>query len=111
MTFFTLERLAISAQLMAVLIGYVGILVIAFGCLKGFARLLRAVLHTAPHLASIRRDVGQYLVLGLEFLVGKDIIESLVQPTWDQLGKLSVIILLRTVLTLFLSYEVREAKE
>lgn len=111
MTFLTLESLAFSAERMAVLIGYIGILIIAFGCLRGLAHLGQRVFMNAHLLISVRREVAQYLVLGIEFLVGKDIIESLVQPTWDQLGKLSLIIFLRTVLTLFLSWEMREAKK
>lgn len=49
--------------------------------------------------------------MGLEFLVGKDIIESVVHPTWDDLGKLGAIIILRTVVTIFLSRELKEVEE
>jgi uncharacterized membrane protein len=47
----------------------------------------------------------------LEFLVGKDIVESIVHPTWDDLGKLGAIIILRTVVTIFLSRELKEVEE
>ena len=54
----------------------------------------------------IRLELGQHLALGLEFIVGKDIIDSIVTPSWDGLGRLAVLIALRTMLTYFLSREI-----
>ncbi|PIR49316.1 hypothetical protein COU79_05570 [Candidatus Peregrinibacteria bacterium CG10_big_fil_rev_8_21_14_0_10_54_7] len=59
----------------------------------------------------IRIELGKHLALGLEFLVGKDIVESIVHPTWNDLGKLGAIIALRTVVTVFLSRELKEVEE
>lgn len=109
--FLNLETLAIVSERAAVLVGYCGIFIIVLGCLKGMLLLVRKLLQNERSLASIRMEVGQYLVLGLEFLVGKDIVESLIRPTWDDLGKLAFIILLRTALTFFLAKEMQEARE
>lgn len=104
---FTLETLSALSEAVALVIGFLGIILICWGCFKGAYLFLRKFSHNGMLLADIRMEVGQYLALGLEFLVGKDIIESVVQPTWDELGKLAVIILLRTLLTFFLGWELK----
>jgi uncharacterized membrane protein len=107
----SLENLAIASERFAVFIGYIGILVIFVGCVRGLWLFARKFVRQDVLLADIRLELGHYLALGLEFLVGKDIIESLVQPTWDNLGKLAAIIILRTSLTFFLSREVHEMRQ
>lgn len=92
------------------LIGYVGITIIVFGAAKGLYLFVEQFFKGENFLADIRIELGQHLALGLEFLVGKDIIESLVEPTWDDLGKLGVLIVLRTVLTIFLGREIKEVE-
>ena len=62
-------------------------------------------------LSDIRIDLGHYLALGLEFLIAKDVIETLAEPTWEHLGKLAIIIALRSALTMFLAHEVKEVRE
>lgn len=39
-----------------------------------------------------------------------DIIGTAVSPSWDQLGKLAVIATIRTFLSFFLQYEMKEEK-
>ncbi|MDO8649669.1 MAG: DUF1622 domain-containing protein [Candidatus Peregrinibacteria bacterium] len=106
-----LEHLAAVSEGIAVLIGYIGILIILYGCAKGIALFGYRFLGGSAAVGEIRIELGQHLALGLEFLVGKDIIESLVQPTWDDLGKLAAIIAIRTVLTLFVARELKEVRE
>jgi uncharacterized membrane protein len=55
--------------------------------------------------------MGQYLALGLEFLLGKDILESIINPTWEGLGMLGSIVVIRTVITFFLERELKEIRE
>ena len=107
MNFLSLQALEQVSEPFAVLVGYAGIAAICIGCAKGIWLFLEKFSHRGVLLADVRMEVAQHLALGLEFLVAKDIVESLVQPTWDQLGKLSVIILLRALLTLFLGLEFR----
>ena len=107
MTFFTIETVSVVSERIALVIGFLGIILICWGCFKGTYLFLRKFSHNGMLLADIRMEVGQYLALGLEFLVGKDIIESVVEPSWDELGKLAVIIVLRTLLTFFLGWELK----
>jgi len=97
--------------LLGAFIGYIGILIILVGCVRGLFLFVSKILFKKVLLSDIRIELGHYLALGLEFLMGKDIIESLVEPTWDALGKLAVIIILRTAVTLFLAHEVKEVRE
>lgn len=93
------------------IIGYIGVMIMVYGALRGVIKFIEYSIFRKGHLSGIRIDLGKHLALGLEFLVGKDIIESVVHPTWDDLGKLGAIILLRTIVTIFLARELKEVKE
>lgn len=97
--------------LVAEILGFIGIAVICYGAFKSLYQFLECSFgfrrSDVPH---IRIELGKHLALGLEFLVGKDIIESIVHPSWDDLGKLAAIIALRVAVTLMLSWELKEIK-
>ncbi len=97
--------------LTASIIGYIGVAVMTYGAIHALIAFVISTVHQKGNHHIIRMDLGKHLALGLEFLIGKDIIESVVHPTWDDLGKLGAIIVLRTVITLFLSRELHEVKE
>lgn len=100
-----------ASNFLGTMVGTIGVFIICVGCLRGIASFLRKLSDKNILLADIRIELGHYLALGLEFLIAKDIIETIVGPTWDDLGKLAVIIALRTVLTYFLAHEVKEVRE
>ena len=56
----------------------------------------------------IRLILARYLALALEFQLGADILSTAVAPTWDQIGKLGAIAIIRTVLNYFLAREMKE---
>lgn len=95
----------------ATVIGYVGVGIMMYGAFRSTVQFLSYSIRKTTHLSHIRIELGKHLALGLEFFVGKDIIESVVHPSWDDLGKLGVIVLLRTILTVFLSRELKEVEE
>lgn len=95
----------------AAIIGYIGVTVMAFGGIKSALHFILSSIRGNNHLPYIRIDLGKHLALGLEFLVGKDIIETIIRPSWDELGKLAAIIVLRTAVTMMLSWELKEIKE
>ncbi len=66
------------------------------------------VVHEALTTNYIRLQFGDSVILGLEFMVGADIVGSLVAPDYYNLGLLAIIVLIRTVLTYFLSLELKE---
>jgi uncharacterized membrane protein len=54
-----------------------------------------------------RQDVGSAILLGLEFLVAADIIRSVgISPTFESIGVLAGIVLIRTFLSFTLELEI-----
>ena len=58
--------------------------------------------------AEIRKLLASYILLSLEVLVVADIIESVIKPTWTDILKLALIILIRTIISYFLNLEIEE---
>jgi uncharacterized membrane protein len=99
------------AMIAAATIGYLGVAIMVYGAFRAAFDFIRSLIRRNNHLSRLRIELGKHLALGLEFLVGKDIIESIVEPTWNDLGKLGAIIILRTVITIFLTKELKEVEE
>ncbi|KAA9340745.1 DUF1622 domain-containing protein [Adhaeribacter soli] len=59
--------------------------------------------------SEIRLSLGRTLALALEFLLGADILKTAVAPTWNDIGQLAAIAILRTGLNYFLERELRDA--
>ena len=58
----------------------------------------------------IRLKLGRWLALSLEFALAADILRTAVAPTWDEIGKLAAIAVLRTALNFFLQREIDSAQ-
>ena len=54
---------------------------------------------------------GVWLMLGLEFELGADIIRSAISPNWTDIGQLAAIAAIRTVLNYFLERDIMEQVE
>jgi len=104
-------------QLTAYLAG--GIEVVA-AVIIGFAAIqatLRAFPLFIPHrtplgdeVEIIRLSLGRWLTLAIEFELAADILRTAVTPTWNDIGQLAAIVVLRTVLNYFLQREVSRAE-
>ena len=57
----------------------------------------------------IRLGLGRWLALALEFELAADILRTTVAPTWNEIGQLGAIVVLRTVLNFFLQMEIDKA--
>ena len=57
----------------------------------------------------IRIHLGLWLSLALELEVAADILRTAIAPSWNEIGKLASIVVLRTVLNYFLQNEVIKA--
>src|SRR5499427_256279 len=90
-------------------IGVLGVLVIVFGVLSGLVRFVRAEFSAARGLAvdearkQLRHILGYYLLLGLEFLIAADIIDTLMKPSVQDLLVLGAIVLIRTAISFSLN--------
>jgi uncharacterized membrane protein len=92
-------------------IGVLGVLVIVFGVFCGLVRFVRAEFSAARGLSvdeerkQLRHVLGYYLLLGLEFLIAADIIDTLMKPSTQDLVILGAIVAIRTVISYSLNSE------
>ena len=86
-------------------IGMIGVAVISVGALKGVYQLIMLLVFKKFSENYIRLQFGNSVILGLEFMVGADIIGSLTAPDYYNLGLLGIIVIIRTILSYFLSIE------
>jgi len=59
----------------------------------------------------IRVQFGGSVAVSLELLLGADVLATAVAPSWDELGKLAAIAIIRTALNFFLERELKHIKE
>ncbi len=64
-----------------------------------------------PHrggLEGLRVRFGSAVAVSLELLLGADVLATAVAPSWNDIGKLAAIAILRTALNYFLGKELKE---
>lgn len=91
-------------------IGAIGVFVICLGALRGIYQLYMLLVYKKYGANYIRLQFGDSVMLGLEFMVGGDIVGSLIAPDYYNLGLLAIIVVIRTILSYFLTQELRELK-
>jgi uncharacterized membrane protein len=95
------------------LIDCVALLVVVFGTIEAFVGACRAVFaqrNSLYHWIWLR--YARWLVAALTFQLAADIIESASTPTWEDIGRLAAIAVIRTFLNYFLGRDLgEEAKE
>ncbi len=108
------------AALKQLTITLAGAIEVAAAIIVGFAAIqamLRAFPLFIPHrnplgdeVEIIRLSLGRWLTLAIEFELAADILRTAVTPTWNDIGQLAAIVVLRTVLNYFLQREVSRAE-
>ena len=108
-----MEELFIKAAGSAAhLIEAAAVFVVTFGSLEALVKLV--VVMTRPRAShgmrkAIWRRFGVWLLLGLEFALAADIITSVISPTWQDIGELGAIAVIRTFLNYFLERDLENA--
>ena len=92
-------------------IDVVGALVIGVGVLVAVGSFVGSPARRPLDFTSTRLGLARFLALALEFQLGADILSTAVAPSWDQIGKLGAIAVIRTTLNYFLMRELAEAGE
>jgi uncharacterized membrane protein len=101
--------------------GYVDwlrLLVEALGALVIAAGIAVVVVALAKHLVArrdatftpIRLTFARFLTLALELQLAADILSTSIAPSWDRIGKLAAIAIIRTALNFFLSREMKDER-
>lgn len=97
--------------------GYLAVGIEAAAALLIAIAALQALCHALPLLLprsdpgndqkeAVRLRLGHWLTVAIEFELAADILRTAVAPTWNIIGQLAAIVVLRTVLNYFLQQEI-----
>lgn len=94
------------------LIETTGAVIIAIGVILAFVQFVKVLSSAKPEgYTKVRLLLARYLALALEFQLGADILSTAISPSWDQIGKLGAIAVIRTALNFFLSREMEQEQK
>ncbi|UAK23853.1 DUF1622 domain-containing protein [Sphingomonas nostoxanthinifaciens] len=91
-------------------------LVIGLAAIEAFVRALilfvprQTTLDEPDAKEAVRLKLGRWLAVALELELGADILRTAVAPTWNEIGQLGAIVVLRTALNFFLQKEIDGAQ-
>ncbi len=89
-----------------------GAAIIAIGVLLAIFEFIKEIFtRDKEGFTKIRLLLARYLALALEFQLGADILSTAISPSWDQIGKLGAIAVIRTALNFFLSREMEQERK
>ena len=84
---------------------------VTLGVCVAIVQLIRNLAARKPaDFTATRLILARHLALALEFELGADILGTAVSPSWDQIGKLGAVAVIRTGLNFFLSMEMKGEK-
>ncbi|HEX8453035.1 MAG TPA: DUF1622 domain-containing protein [Longimicrobium sp.] len=86
----------------------IGALVIAAGIVAAIVKFSTVWRSGGPRgYAALRLTLAHYLAVALEFQLAADILSTAIAPTWDRIGKLASVAVIRTGLNYFLAKEMQ----
>ena len=91
--------------------------VVLYGTLVSFLSFLKNEIRrisgkfSYQRIRVLRADLGTYLLFGLEILIASDVLKTIIEPSFMELGILAGIVVLRTVLSVFLNREINEIEK
>lgn len=101
-----------AARAASLAIDAMAILIVVVGTVEAF--ISGAALLLGSRSGHERRDVwlryGRWLVAGLTFQLAADIIETSITTSWEQVGRLAAIAVIRTMLNYFLERDLDEVR-
>ncbi|TPM95241.1 DUF1622 domain-containing protein [Mesorhizobium sp. B2-1-3A] len=108
------EWLRTLTELFVPLIDLLALIIIATGTIQAFINSIRVALsHPENDRAarSVWMHYSRWLIAGLTFQLAADIIETSTTPSWDDIGRIGAIAVIRTFLNFFLERDQREIRE
>jgi uncharacterized membrane protein len=106
------QWLIIATENAIVIIDTMAFVVVVIGTVEAFFSGLRAML-SAPD-GHERRDIwlryARWLVAGLTFQLAADIIETSITTSWEAVGRIAAIAVIRTFLNYFLDRDLEEVR-
>ena len=108
------EWFDIVAEWSVLLIDWMALILIVIGTIEAFFAALRLAVggaHNNHERRLVWLSYARWLVAALTFQLAADIIESSIAPTWDDIGRLAAIAVVRTFLNYFLERDLNETRE
>jgi uncharacterized membrane protein len=105
------EWLHLVTKDIVVIIDAMALIVVAFGTVEAFFTGLRVALPARaanPRFREVFLRYGRWLVAGLTFQLAADIVETSLAPSWQDVGQLGAIAVIRTFLNFFLERDLAE---
>ena len=104
--------LGFIATLIKILLEALGIFTILIGVIINGRQAMLLLHHpNTRNYIRVRTRFARALALALEFQLGADILATAVAPSYQALGQLAAIAVIRTFLNYFLAREIEELKE
>lgn len=89
------------------------VLIVTLGAVVALATVVASF--GKPDALRLRRDAwvtfAGWLLLALEFALAADLVGTAISPTWDEIGQLAVIAVIRTFLGYFLERDIETMRE
>lgn len=86
----------------------IGVVVIIISSLTSIFDYLQHYGATGHKVDLIRYKLGAGILFGLELMVGADIIETIINPSYYDIGLLGLLIIIRSFLSYFLNKEMKD---
>ncbi|MEH2512432.1 putative membrane protein [Nitrobacteraceae bacterium AZCC 1564] len=107
------EWLVFSTEVSATVIDAIALLVVVVGTIEaaigGFQLMFSSP--TGHEKRAVWLRYARWLVAALTFQLAADIIETSIAPSWDDVGRLAVIAVIRTLLNYFLERDLDEVRD
>ncbi len=100
------KEISSVVEMVAAIVIAVALLRFIYGYLQNIFKQDNGTINQA-----LRIQFGSSLALSLELLLGADILATAIAPTWDEIGKLAAIAVLRTALNFFLERELKASED
>lgn len=107
------ELLIAVTEVVVPLIDLIALACVVYGTVECVVLVVRATIagEEARDLRVIWLRYARWLVAALTFQLGADIAETAIAPSWDDIGRLAAIAVIRTFLDYFLGRDVGEVRE
>lgn len=107
------DWLAFFTVFSATVIDSIALVIVVIGTIEAAVGTLKMVFksHTGEERRAVWLRYARWLVAALTFQLASDIIETSIAPSWDEVAKLAVIAVVRTLLNYFLERDVDDIRE
>jgi uncharacterized membrane protein len=107
------EWLSLITENAILVIDTMALLVVAYGAIEAFIGAIRLVVFRDSSLqnSTVWLRFARLLVAGLTFQLAADIIETSISTSWEALGQIGIVAVIRTFLNYFLEKDVERLDE